>query len=196
MRSQPLAEWSVFLTQAFTKIECAMRTVSAILADLQQRLHQQRERLGQFTQTTLHKKLPRRSKRIIFVATIAGRLEKTDTLSSEILAKLNAVLKLSPDDNALKFPVYLNEVVWRGKPLENLGVLEEVGTDIVKWAHETVPFWLTYGRASDMVSDAIVVKRLVEGGWSEEAVKSARHRFRSTLPFVAASSTYELSSRM
>jgi hypothetical protein len=171
-----------------------MSAVSAIWTDLRRRLHHHRAALGKFCQTTMQKKLPRRSKRIIFVAAIAGRLENTDTLSSETLAKLNAVLKLSPDDNALKFPVYLSEIIWRGKPLENLASLEDVGTDIVKWAHETVPFWLAYGRASDMVSDAIVVKRLVEGRWSEEAVKSARNRFRSTAPLSAQSSTYELVS--
>jgi hypothetical protein len=193
MRSQPFYEWSAFLTQAFIKIECAMRTVSAMLADLKDHLHEQRNRMCVVAQSVLQRKLPRRSKRIIFVAAIAGRLEQTDTLSSETLAKLNAVLKLSPDDNALKFPVYLSEVIWRGKPLENLSTLEDIGTDIVKWAHETVPFWLTYGRASDMVSDAIIVKRLVEGRWSEEAVKSARHRFRSPLSVATQSSTYEVS---
>lgn len=160
-----------------------------MLNSLHQSFKRRREVFSHWCKLAMQKKLPRRTKRIIFVAAIAGRLEKTNTLSAESLMKLNTVLKLSRSEDALKLPVYLNEVIWRGQALDNLNTLEEIGTDIVKWAQETVPFWLRYGRASDMVSDAIVVKHLVEGHWSDDAVRLARHRFRGFTP--ASQSTFE-----
>lgn len=159
-----------------------------MLTGIYEHLSRRRQRLNYWFQLTMQKKLPRRTKRIIFAAAIAGRLENTDTLSPETLSKLNTVLHLSKSEEALKLPVYLNEVIWRGRSLESLHVLEEIGTDIVKWTQETVPFWLRYGRASDMVSDAIVVRQLVEGHWSEDAVRTAKHRFRGFMPGSQVSS--------
>jgi hypothetical protein len=159
-----------------------------MLDNLQQSFNRRRDVFVHWCQLVLQRKLSRRSKRIIFVAAIAGSLENTDTLSDESLVKLNAVLKLTSSEDALKLPVYLNEAIWRGRSLDGLTVLEEIGTDIVKWAEATVPFWLRYGRASDMVSDAIVVKRLVEGHWSDDAVRLAKRGFRGFVPSSQASS--------
>jgi hypothetical protein len=65
----------------------------------------------------LDKHLPRRTKRLLFLASFFASVkdEKEPSFDDPALQKLNQLMRLSNTDSALKLPVHLSRVIWRGR---------------------------------------------------------------------------------
>jgi hypothetical protein len=106
------------------------------------------------------KYLPVRTKRLMFLASFSAQLKDPKEINRELLHKLNKVLSLSADDNALKFPVHLSHAIWRNRPLEP-GVKLSLKTEAVRdRAHAVarkviaaMPEWLRYDDEAKMSED-------------------------------------------
>lgn len=106
------------------------------------------------------KYLPVRTKRLMFLASFAAQLKEPKEMSGELLHKLNKVLSLSADDNALKFPVHLSHAIWRNRPLE-AGVKQSLKTSDIRPRAQAVarkviaamPACLRYGDEAEMSQD-------------------------------------------
>jgi hypothetical protein len=57
-------------------------------------------------------RLSRRSKRLICLASVLGQLGIQHMQESTITVKLNRMLKLAHDDDAVKFPMYVHSWIW------------------------------------------------------------------------------------
>lgn len=111
----------------------------------------------------LDQRLPRRTKRLLFLASFFARVkpEKEPSFSTPVLAKLNTLMELSNRDTALKLPVHLSHAIWRGKSLDEIcgdKILDgEVTTERLEHATQSIitqmPKWLRYGRPSDIEKD-------------------------------------------
>jgi hypothetical protein len=115
---------------------------------------------------SLDRYLPRRTKRLLFLASFSARVKGEPNFDSETLRKLNHLMALSATDEALKLPVHLSRAIWQGKTMpeicgENVlegqltpDRIERVTTNIVSF----MPKWLRYGRQEDIERD---VKQLL-----------------------------------
>jgi len=104
--------------------------------------------------------LSERTKRILFLASFSAQLKDPSEFDDEMRHKLNQMLELSSDDNALKLPVHLSHAIWRNRPFE-LGVrLSLKNESVQERAHllgkkvmEAMPKWLRYGDDKRMLGD-------------------------------------------
>jgi hypothetical protein len=110
--------------------------------------------------------LPERTKRLMFLASFGAQLKDPKEMSNELLHKLNQVLSLSPDDNALKFPVHLSHAIWRNRPLEP-GVkqsfkaegIQDRAHGIARKVVAAMPSWLHYGDEAKREKDVVDLLR-------------------------------------
>lgn len=115
---------------------------------------------GRFT-GFLHRHVPNRTKRLIFVTSLSARLKDTQTLDNATLAKLNQVMVLSHTEDAMKLPVQLSRAIWNGKsareifnadlPKEMLcrGRIKELASAAIA----AMPAWLHYGEPNEIEYD-------------------------------------------
>lgn len=72
--------------------------------------------------------LPTRIKRMIFLASVFAYISETDTPSDETVQKLNKVMRLSRDEQAIRLPFAMKKMVW--KTLEEPLIIDEVDEPI------------------------------------------------------------------
>lgn len=116
----------------------------------------------------LIKYLPARAKRLVFLACVFAYVTDMDMPSDETIHKLNKVLNLSHDDDAIKFPVMIRHVIW--KSLDQPIILEdgrEVKTfkdiiqtkedqmfdQVVRILIDRAPAWTKYGSDKVVFND-------------------------------------------
>lgn len=58
--------------------------------------------------------LSRRMKKLILFSSLTAVLRQDDELDKQTLEKLNLVMGLSSDVEAMKFPVYIRSAIWKG----------------------------------------------------------------------------------
>ena len=114
------------------------------------------ERFKNAASEKLKKYLPERTKRLILLASIYGEVMKHTALRKESLEKLNELMQLSHDVNAIKFPVHISKVIWRSKTAENI-ICGLDGNDceqtLAKSIVSIVPNCLKYSTYEQMLGD-------------------------------------------
>jgi hypothetical protein len=114
----------------------------------------------------LDTQLPRRTKRLIFLASFSARMKNEKQFDSATLEKLNRLMVLSSNDSALKLPIHLSKVIWNGRTINDICgdsfADGQLSSDRVAIAAEQIvnrmPNFLRYGRRNDIVAD---VKKLL-----------------------------------
>jgi len=94
------------------------------------------------------------------MASLTARLKGSDTFTDDTLRKLNTIMSLSNSDSAMKLPVHLSRVIWRGKGSyeifnDNVDKSSLTQTQIknaISRALDAMPAWLRYG------DDAVIEK--------------------------------------
>lgn len=116
--------------------------------------------------------LPPRTKRLMFLASLSARVKDVEEKQKEpafddaTLQKLNQLMALSANDEALKLPVHLSRVIWRGKTLADICgedlPTKQLTPDRVESISQTIvsgmPSYLKYDKAEEMVGQ---VKKLL-----------------------------------
>lgn len=122
--------------------------------------------------TLLGKLLPKRAKRIIFVSSFIAHIQNCQNPDKTLLNKLNLLLELSGDYNALDLPMRLHNKIWGNieisKILEdkNISIFSsdqvvqvEFLTSQIRTVSEQIvkatPEWLRYDSNTKMRSDLI-----------------------------------------
>lgn len=105
--------------------------------------------------------LPKRMKKLILFSSLTAVLRQDDVLDKQTLEKLNFVMKLSTDVDAMKLPVYMRSAIWKGgAPIqipESVFSKQPKEQDIQRLIAEfisKIPRWLRYGRDDEMKTDA------------------------------------------
>ena len=108
----------------------------------------------------LSKVLSRHGKRVLFVTSLYFQVVQIEQLKAEAISKLNTIMKLAHDDDALQLPAAVRGVVWNSTAIQDtlsVELRDQTLTD--DRAHEiaekvvsmTAP-WLRYG-SQNMVKD-------------------------------------------
>lgn len=105
--------------------------------------------------------LSRRQKRLILFSTLTAVLKQDDELDKQTLEKLNLVMRLSSDVEAMKFPVkYIRSAVWKGGApirIPDFVFAKQASEQDVQTALSElvtkIPRWLRY-KDAEMKSDA------------------------------------------
>ena len=104
--------------------------------------------------------VPRRMKKLILFSSLTAVLRQDDKLDEQTLEKLNFVMGLSTDVEAMKFPVYIRSAIWKGgAPIQIPGELfaknpsEQTLQTVLSELIAAVPRALRYGRDAEMKSD-------------------------------------------
>lgn len=111
---------------------------------------------GNFFSRLLSKILPDRTKRLILLASLTAWLSSKTGFDQKTCHKLNTMMQLCSDDNALEFPMLLNKVIWKGdsgniqlSPEHNNIDLNNTVTRLVT----QVPCWLRYSDTATIKKD-------------------------------------------
>lgn len=103
-----------------------------------------------------------KTKRQMFLASLAALFKGSDTFDRETFEKLNKALALSEsDENALGVPVVLSKAIWHGKTSVEIAgtdvmqgeISEARAQQIVNQVMSMVPSWLRYGKEGEMEKD-------------------------------------------
>lgn len=124
------------------------------------------EALRQYSVQFLDRYLPRRTKRLMFLASFFarvkdGQVEGEPQIDDPVLEKLNRLMQLSKSDSALKLPIHLSKAIWRGKTLTDICgesiLADQTSPDMIEHATKQIimamPKWLRYGRPEDIEKD-------------------------------------------
>ena len=124
------------------------------------------EALRMYSDQFLDRYLPRRTKRLMFLASFFarvkdGQVEGEPQIDDPVLEKLNHLMQLSSSDSALRLPVHLSRAIWRGKTLTDICgkeiLTEQVTPEVIEHAIKQIimamPKWLRYGRPEDIEKD-------------------------------------------
>lgn len=122
----------------------------------------------------MHKVSPR-IKRLIFLSSVFSLFENTTTASDATLTKLNSVLKLAHNQDAIAFPMYIRSWLWnecepQKKILVNgeelsLGELlqqqrtPEVLEKIAAYLMSIAPSWIVYSDNKSIAKDLDILLR-------------------------------------
>lgn len=68
---------------------------------------------GQIFSRFLMEHIPSRIKRLIFLSSIIGMIERVETPDQEMLNKLNEVLKLAHNNEAMVLPFHIHSWLWK-----------------------------------------------------------------------------------
>lgn len=109
----------------------------------------------------LETSLPGRTKRLILFTSIVAKAKGTRDLDLVTLRKLNNLMDLAGEENAMKWPASLSKAIWDGKTsVDAIALLsngdsipESTIGDLVLQIKECVPRWLRYGRDGDLDAD-------------------------------------------
>lgn len=130
-------------------------------------LSEAKNRLLGKTVSMLDKRLPQRTKRLVFLASLTARLKGEDNLDSETLHKLNKTMQLATRDSSLLLPAHLNKIIWSSMSAHNS--INEIAIQ-GDWSNTRIrricqcvllamPCWLRYADDSDIARD---VERLLK----------------------------------
>ena len=79
----------------------------------------------------LCKYLPKRIKRMIFLSSLGSNIKGVDKPDLRVIKKLNEILMLSSNPNALKFPIAINSKIWGNTNLEYVDDIRHICPDFV-----------------------------------------------------------------
>lgn len=108
----------------------------------------------------LYKALPRRIRRLVFIASVVGYLHDSVNVPDALIDKLNRLLNLAHDPNAIRFPIVIHNVIWRSlkevslaehgivasslkEYIKNLKTEEEI-SQLADLLIENAPCWTLY----------------------------------------------------
>jgi len=112
----------------------------------------------------LKRHLPNRTKRLVFLASLTARLKNTEFFDIETLKKLNKIMVLASNDNAIGLPICLSHVIWHGRSACNILSIDNKeneaividGRNIDKMTSSVfsgMPSWLSYGEQESIKND-------------------------------------------
>jgi len=124
--------------------------------------------------SVLKSTVPNHTKKIIMLSSVAARIRDTTDPDRDIAAKLNHVLALSNDDDALLLPMQLSRRIWSSpiqincstkaesefKDLNDFHLMPLSSTQIRIVSDQIVkntPDWLRYGSNREMKKDVLKV---------------------------------------
>lgn len=104
--------------------------------------------------------LSERTKRLIFLASFSARIKGQTNFDSETLHKLNKVMALASNDEAVRLPVHLSRAIWRGRTIHEIADQAVLSASFDKErlqqfasrVLEAMPKWLRYG-SDDVIRD-------------------------------------------
>lgn len=118
--------------------------------------------------------LPRRMKRLIFVSSFIAHLRNTNNPDRQLLAKINKLLVLTSNDEALLFPIQLHQRIWDKVELKDVlngkSITVDDSSQISSYRFrkpqirilseeiiKIIPSWLMYGSKNQIRSDLICI---------------------------------------
>lgn len=110
----------------------------------------------------LSKYLPKRTKRLIFIASLTARLKGMEMLDVILLHKLNKLMNLCNTEAALKLPISLSKAIWHGmtpREIFNQDVNNICTNDVAAINRMSIhvvsvmPEWLKYADTSVVIKD-------------------------------------------
>lgn len=108
-------------------------------------------------------------KRILFITSLYFQVVRIERMKAEIITKLNEVMGLTSNEDALRFPAKIRGVVWSNTDLTaalseevlDKDISEDRAREISEHVVDIAPKWVRYGRRADMVTD---VMTLIQSG--------------------------------
>lgn len=111
---------------------------------------------GNFFTRLLSRIIPDRTKRLILLASLTAWLSNKTGFDQKTCHKLNTMMQLCNDDNALEFPMRISKVIWKGDsgniqlyPEHTHSDLDNTVTRLV----DQVPCWLRYSDITSIRKD-------------------------------------------
>lgn len=117
----------------------------------------------------LTKKFSLRFKRMIFISSVLGLLENIQTPDKEMMSKLNDILKLAHNNDAIAFPMYIHSFLWRNCDTETclpidgrqVPLTELSGSNmtvanyhaLARYLINSAPRWMIYGSEQTIAKD-------------------------------------------
>ena len=118
--------------------------------------------------------LPKRMKRLIFVSSFIAHIKNSTNPDKELLSKINKLLLLSSNDDALLLPVQLHQQIWQKVVLKDVLTDKNIEIDdisqIASYSFKkpqirtlseeiirVIPNWLLYGSKTQIRSDLICI---------------------------------------
>lgn len=127
----------------------------------------------QFFSRFLTDHVPSRIKRLIFLSSIIGMIKKVETPDQEMLNKLNDVLKLAHNNEAMALPIHIHSWLWKncdlntsikidGKDLSITNIAEaNLGRNsliqVAEYLVSKAPEWIVYGSEHAIAKDLELV---------------------------------------
>lgn len=115
--------------------------------------------------------LPDRTKRLLLISSLSGRLLKKENINDDYLALLNTQLSLCREEDAIRLPIAINEQIWPECPIDIVDtnmVSDKDITSLVKRIMEKIPEWLKYDRESIIEDELSQVLKLNSVFYKEE----------------------------
>ena len=109
--------------------------------------------------------LPDRTKRLILLSSLASALNHCDSLDKQTIRKLNALLSLAYNDEAMYFPISISDMIWHNVDLisletqsANLNVDESIiSLTKTEYILNHIPTWLKYGTYENIKKDVLQI---------------------------------------
>ena len=109
----------------------------------------------------LNKILSNRIKRLVFLSSLTAVLVDATELDNETLHKLNTLLGLCINDNAMRLPISMRDFIWHHMTLAQVLSTEPTWTDLTEEKISSMtssimrkmPSWLHYSKEVDIKRD-------------------------------------------
>ena len=125
----------------------------------------------------LTRKFSLRFKRMIFLSSVLGLLENIQTPDKEMMSKLNEILKLAHNNDAIAFPMYIRSFLWRNCDVETclsvdgrqVPLTELSGSRmttanylaLARYLINSAPKWMVYGSEQAVAQDLEILFKSV-----------------------------------
>lgn len=115
----------------------------------------------------LSKMLSNHGKRVMFVTSLYSRVVRFESLKAEAIEKLNDVMQLASNPNALELPTMAKNFIWKDRDIQTLlnettlrnNIPEAEAQVISESVVDLAPHWLQYPR-DKMIDDVMSLIRL------------------------------------
>lgn len=105
--------------------------------------------------------LPSRTKRVLFISSLSGKVTGQRELDRNVRLRLLGAFSLCNDPDAIALPVAYNEKIWANRPIDSLveKVLSSEELDVVELTRiarqivAMMPCWLVYGQTMHIVQE-------------------------------------------
>ena len=109
----------------------------------------------------INKLLPNRIKRLVFLSSLTAILVDMKELNNETLHKLNTLLGLCMNDNAMKLPISMRDFIWHhmtpAQVLNTEPIWDKLSTESISTMSSSIikkmPSWLHYNKDMDIKRD-------------------------------------------